>query len=116
MVGEHTDVNKQATDLATKLKMTPEETTISRALRSDAKRNLDRLKKLTGKDFDKLYVSDEVAFHKQVIDTVDNKLLPNARNEELKALLIKVRPALVSHLDHAEKLLPIVHEMNYKEK
>lgn len=116
LVGEHTDVNKQATDLATKLKMTPEETTISRALKSDAKRNLDRLKKLTGKDFDNLYVADEVAFHKQVIDTVDIKLLPNAKNEELKALLIKVRPALVSHLDHAEKLLSIVHETNYKEK
>jgi putative membrane protein len=116
MVAEHTDVNKQATDLATKLKMTPEENTISRALKSDAKRNMERLRKLSGKDFDKLYVSDEVAFHKQVLDTLDNKLLPNAKNEELKALLVKVRPAIASHLEHAEKLLSIVHETNYKEK
>ena len=114
MVAEHTDVNKQATDLATKLKMTPEENTISRALKSDAKRNMERLRKLSGKDFDNLYVSDEVAFHKQVLDTLDTKLLPNAKNEELKALLVKVRPAIVSHLEHAEKLLPIVHETNYK--
>ena len=116
LIGEHTDVNKQATDLATKLKITPEESTISRALKSDAKRNTERLKKLSGKDFDKLYVADEVAFHQQVLNAMDNKLLPNAQNEELKALLVKVRPALVAHQEHAEKLLSIVHETNYKGK
>lgn len=116
LIGEHTDVNKQATDLATKLKITPEESTISRALKSDAKRNTERLKKLSGKDFDKLYVADEVAFHQQVLNAMDNKLLPNAQNEELKALLVKVRPALVAHQEHAEKLLTIVHETNYKDK
>jgi putative membrane protein len=116
LIGEHTDVNKQATDLATKLKITPEESTISRALKSDAKRNMERLKILSGKDFDKLYVADEVAFHQQVLNAMDNKLLPNAQNEELKALLVKVRPALVAHQEHAEKLLTIVHEMNYKNK
>src|SRR6185312_14858940 len=45
MITDHTDVNKQATDLATKLKLTPEESTLSRAMKSDAKRNMDRMKK-----------------------------------------------------------------------
>jgi putative membrane protein len=116
MITDHTDVNKQATDLATKVKLTPEENTISRALKSDAERNRERLRKLSGKDFDKLYVADEITFHKQVLDTLDNKLLPSAKNEELKALLVKVRPAIASHLEHAEKLLTIVQEMNYKGK
>lgn len=116
MVGEHTDVNKQVTDLATKLKITPEDTTISKAMKSDGKRNLEKLKKLDGKDFDKAYIAQEIAFHNQVIDSVDNKLLPNAKNEELKALLVKVRPALVSHREHAEKILTIVQEMRYKDQ
>jgi putative membrane protein len=116
MIADHTDVNKQATALVTKLKVTPEENTISRALKSDAQRNRERLRKLSGKDFDKLYVADEITFHKQVLDTLDTKLLPSAKNDELKALLVKVRPAIVSHLEHAEKLLTIVHEMNYKDK
>jgi putative membrane protein len=116
MIGDHTDVNKQATDLAGKLKMTPEETTISKAMKSDASRNMERLQKLTGKDFDNTYLSNEVAFHKQVLDAIDTKLLPNAQNEELKALIVKVRPAVVSHLDHAEKLLPVVREMNSNKK
>lgn len=114
MIADHTDVNKQATDLATKLKITPEESTLSKAMKSDAERNMNRMKKLSGKDFDKLYLNDESAFHNAVIDTVDGKLLPSAENADLKALLVKVRPALVSHREHADKLLSIVHEMNYK--
>ena len=114
MITDHTDVNKQATDLATKLKLTPEESTLSRAMKSDAKRNMDRMKKLSGKAFDKLYLNDESSFHNAVIDTVDSKLLPSAENVDLKSLLVKVRPALVSHREHADKLLSIVHEMNYK--
>jgi putative membrane protein len=114
MIADHTDVNKQAADLATKLKITPEDSTISKAMKSDAKRNMDRMKKLSGKDFDKLYLNDESSFHNAVIDTVDSKLLPSAENTDLKSLLVKVRPALVSHRDHADKLLSIVHEMNYK--
>jgi putative membrane protein len=114
MITDHTDVNKQATDLATKLKITPEESTLSRAMKSDAERNMARMKKLSGKDFDKLYLNDESSFHNAVIDTVDGKLLPSAENADLKSLLVKVRPALVSHREHADKLLSIVHEMNYK--
>jgi putative membrane protein len=114
MIADHTDVNKQATDLASKLKITPEESTLSRAMKSDAERNMNRMKKLSGKDFDKLYLNDESAFHNAVIDTVDGKLLPSAENADLKSLLVKVRPALVSHREHADKLLSIVHEMNYK--
>jgi hypothetical protein len=34
----------------------------------------------------------------------DNKLISNAKNEELKAMLVKVRPSLVSHLEHAKKI------------
>jgi predicted outer membrane protein len=30
--------------------------------------------------------------------------LPNAHNEDLKALLVKVRPAFVTHLEHAKHL------------
>jgi hypothetical protein len=35
-----------------------------------------------------------------VIDALDKTLIPGAHNEELKALLVKVRPAFVAHLEH----------------
>jgi putative membrane protein len=39
-----------------------------------------------------------------VLDAIDKVLVPNAKNEELKALIVKVRPAFVAHLDHAKMI------------
>ncbi len=39
-----------------------------------------------------------------MLDAVDKVLIPNAKNDELKALIVKVRPAFVAHLDHAKMI------------
>jgi putative membrane protein len=57
-----------------------------------------------GAAFDKAYVDHEVAYHQQVLDAVDKTLLPSAKNDQLKALFVKVRPAFVAHLEHAKHL------------
>ena len=46
----------------------------------------------------------ETGVYESVLDALDKTLIPNARNEELKALMVKVRPAFVAHLDHAKHL------------
>ena len=104
MVTDHTAVNKSATDLAGKLKVTPQDNPTSESLKSGGDKNLARLRTLTGTAFDKAYVDQEVAYHQQVIDALDKILIPGAANAELKALLIKVRPAFVAHLEHAKRL------------
>ena len=104
MVTDHTGVNKSATELVTKLKVTPEDNPTSQALKKGGEENLAKLKSLSGAAFDKAYVDHEVAYHQQVLDAVDKTLIPNAKNEELKALIVKVRPAFVAHLDHAKML------------
>jgi putative membrane protein len=104
MVTDHTGVNKSATELVTKLKVTPEDNPTSQALKKGGEENLAKLKGLSGAAFDKAYVDHEVAYHQQVLDAVDKTLIPNAKNEELKALIVKVRPAFVAHLDHAKML------------
>ena len=102
MVTDHTGVNKQATELVTKLKVTPQDNPTSASLKSGGAENVANLKKLKGAAFDKAYVDHEVAYHQQVIDALDKTLIPNASNAELKALLVKVRPAFVAHLEHAK--------------
>jgi putative membrane protein len=47
-------------------------------------------------------VDHEVAYHQQVLDAIDKTLIPNAKNDELKQLLTKVRPAIAAHLEHAK--------------
>jgi putative membrane protein len=104
MVTDHTGVNKSATDLVAKLKVSPEDNPTSQSLKSDGAKNLAHLKTLKGAAFDKAYVDHEVAYHQQVIDALDKTLIPGAANSELKALLVKVRPAFVAHLEHAKRL------------
>jgi len=104
MVTDHTGVNKEAVALVKKLGVTPEDNPTSQSLKKGGEDNLKNLKSLKGAAFDKAYVDHEVAYHQQVLDAVDKVLVPNAKNEELKALLVKVRPAFVAHLDHAKQI------------
>ena len=104
MVTDHTGVNKAATELVTRLKVTPSESPTSKALQAGGDKNLAHLKTLSGAEFDRAYIAHEYDYHQQVIDALDKTLIPGASNEELKALLVKVRPAFVAHRDHARSL------------
>jgi putative membrane protein len=104
MVADHGGVNKQATELVMKLRVTPEDNPTSQSLKRGGDDNLQNLRSLKGAAFDKAYIDHEVAYHQAVLEAVDKTLIPNAKNEELKALLVKVRPAFVAHLAHAKQV------------
>jgi putative membrane protein len=104
MVRDHTSVNKQATDLAKKLNLTPEQSPAHQRLKSDGDKTLAKLRGLSGAEFDKAYVDSEVTYHEAVIKVVDDALIPNAKNAELKTLLQSSKPIFVSHLNHAKEL------------
>jgi putative membrane protein len=102
MVTDHTGVNKQASELAAKLKVTPEDNATSESLKAGGAKNIAHLKTLKGAEFDKAYIDNEVKYHQAVLDAMDKTLIPGATNAELKALLTKVRPAFVAHMEHAK--------------
>jgi putative membrane protein len=104
MVTDHTGVNKAAVELVAKLEVTPQDNPTSQSLKAGGERNLANLKTLKGAAFDRAYVDQEVTYHAAVLEAVDKVLIPNASNAELKALLVKVRPAFVAHLEHARQL------------
>jgi putative membrane protein len=104
MVTDHTGVNKAAADLVTKLNVKPEPNDTSKALETGGEKHRAHLKTLKGAAFDTAYIEHEITYHQQVLDALDKTLIPNARNGELKALLVKVRPAFVAHLEHARHL------------
>jgi putative membrane protein len=104
MITDHTGVNKSATELVTTLHVTPETNATSQSLQRGGDQNLANLKGLSGGAFDRAYVDHEVLYHQAVLDAMDNTLVPNAKNAELKALLLKVRPAFVAHLEHAKQI------------
>jgi len=104
MVSDHAGVNKQAVALATKLNVTPEDNDVSKQLTAGAEQNIANLQSLSGAAFDKAYIDHEVAYHQAVLDALDKTLIPSAQNADLKALLVKVRPAFVAHLDRAKSI------------
>jgi len=104
MVTDHSGVNQSAVALVTKLHVKPEPNDTSKSLQKGGDDNLSALKQLNGAAFDKAYVDHEVTYHQAVLDALDQTLIPSAQNAELKALLVKVRPAFVAHLEHAKHL------------
>jgi putative membrane protein len=69
---------------------------------SDAQKTQSSLRSKSGSAFDKAYIDNEVAYHQAVINTVQNVLIPEAKNSELKQLLQNVLPTLKTHLEHAQ--------------
>jgi putative membrane protein len=104
MVTDHTAVNEQAAKLAAKLGVTPAASQASRDLQAATDAEREKLTSLEGAAFDRAYVANEIAYHASVLKTLDEVLVPETSNAELKALLVTVRPAFVAHLEHAKKL------------
>ncbi len=102
MVRDHEAVNKQALDLVKKLKVTPEDNDTSKALTKQATEKRAELAKLNGAAFDKAYVDNEVAYHKQVNGALATQLIPSASNAELKSLLQTGLKIFQGHEQHAE--------------
>jgi len=105
MIKDHTAVNKDAVALVTKLGVKPEPSDTSKSLQSAADTNQAKMRTLKGAEFDRAYLENEVAYHKQVLGAIGDVLIPNAQNAELKKMLVDVKPAFQAHLDHAEKSL-----------
>ena len=54
---------------------------------------------------DKLYIMSQVDAHRTVLDTIDTRLVPAARHEDVKNLLSTTRPVVASHLEQAQQIL-----------
>jgi putative membrane protein len=104
MITDHSAVNAQATALATKLGVTPQDNAVSQSLLKGATEARGAIEPLKGGAFDKAYIDREVAYHQAVLEALDGLLIPTSSNAELKQLLVDVRPAFVAHLEHAKKL------------
>lgn len=104
MLTDHTGVNTLVTQLLTKLDLAPEDNAISLDMRDESANKRDLMRELSGFTFDSTYMENEVAYHQKFLASIDNQMLPAARNADLRALLSAVRPAVAAHLAHAEQV------------
>jgi putative membrane protein len=101
---DHQMVRQQGRDLAQKLSLTPTPPVGDQSAQEQAAAT-QRLSSLRGSEFDHAFLQREVQFHKDVIAAIETTLLPAIKNEELRALVVKVAPAFQAHLAVAENLL-----------
>lgn len=102
MQKDHEAVNEMALALVKKLNVTPEDNATSQALTKAAEEKRAELGKLDGAAFDKAYIDNEVAYHKQVNGALETLLIPSAQNAELKSLLETGLKLFQGHEQHAE--------------
>ena len=104
MKTDHSAVIKMAVDLVTKLKVTPKNNDVSKSIIAGGVKEKAILNRLKGKAFDKAYVNNEVSYHEFAVNAVENILIPQSQNAELKALLQKALPIFKTHLEHAKMM------------
>src|SRR5687768_14705650 len=100
---DHAMVRQQGRDLAKKLGVIPTPPAGDKSAQEQAA-VIRGLSALRGAEFDRAFLEREVQFHSDVIAAIKTTLLPAIKNEELKALVVKVAPAFEAHLQMAENL------------
>jgi putative membrane protein len=101
---EHLEHKNKQAELAQQLRLAPVETPTSKQLESDAASLTEALKVHRGADFDRAYVEAEIRQHLSLLDLVDSKLLPSARDAELRSSIQDYRSKVESHLKEAQEL------------
>ena len=104
MINDHSAVIQRARGLVNKLGVKPQKNSLSKKLMKDAKKARTSLQNKSGDDFNQAYINHEVKYHKAVINTVQEVLIPDTDNAELKNLLQEVLPPLKAHLQQAENI------------
>lgn len=100
---DHDAVRQMGRDLAQRLGVRPTPPADDASAKAHAAA-IAMLRSKRRADFDLAFLQHEFAFHKSVIEAMETTLLPAIENEELKELVIKVKPAFQAHMIAAKAL------------
>jgi putative membrane protein len=110
MVRDHTRSDAKGEVVAKKANLTRSPSSASESLATDADGTTRSLKtEDAGNAFDDDYVGAQIREHQSLLDTLDHKLIPAAKSDDVKAYLVEVRAAVASHLQHAKDLQKELH-------
>jgi putative membrane protein len=98
MVDDHSKANDQLKEIASK-----ENISIPASLDSKHQSRIEKLSKLSGPDFDKAYVKDQVKDHKKDVSQFKNEA-ESGSNPNIKQFASTTLPTLQEHLSMAQDL------------
>ncbi len=102
MINGHTDNEQKGQALGSRLQLVPQVSNTSNKLQYDSNDIINQLNQSMSADKD--YMMSQVKVHHKVLRTIDNQLLPNAKNPELRDMLVQTRAAVAMHLQMAEQI------------
>jgi putative membrane protein len=101
---DHERARRDGKSLATRLSIKPKESALSSELGADAAGATKTLKNAKRSDFDRLFVESQIAAQQKTLRLLDQKLIPNARNQDVKELLEGLRATVQAHLETIRSL------------
>ncbi len=102
LANAHQQIATKTQALFTRIQITPSDNSVSQQLQTDSQNELGALQGMRGRDFDRTFVDDQIKDHNQAIELID-RMIPNAKNPELKSELQTLRGRLENHLRDAER-------------
>jgi putative membrane protein len=108
MINEHSAANQRARVLADTLALMPSDSGVRRMLSANAHALVEMLWAQPAATFDRAYVQSQIMVHMQVLTLIDTVLLPSTTTAQLRAELMTMRTAVMSHLTDAQALLPLL--------
>jgi putative membrane protein len=104
MLRDHSAANDRVQKLLGTLNLAATDSMASRAMRSKAIDGSQALVTIGGAALDRTYVEGQVKMHRDVIETIDKTLFPQAHDPALRDLITELRASIATHLADAEKL------------
>jgi len=105
MIDEHMRLEQAMQSMLQQKGVTPEHNGHSYQMHQNLGPMLRELNAAQGRDFDRLYMSHQVASHMSTLHALDTTLIPQATDPQMKAMLQQqVRPAVAQHYEQALQL------------
>jgi putative membrane protein len=105
MITDHTDANDTLMSFASSANLTPTDNALSQQLKGAATKEKTALMKLNGSAFDLAYMQAQVQDHETVLMTLDDVLLPQVNDSQLRTRLQAIRTKVMMHLSMARDIL-----------
>lgn len=104
MVTEHTAVEARMNATLRDEGLTPMPNQLTQQVMQSGQQAMAALRAAQGMQFDMLYIDQQIAQHRWLLESLDRTMIPGATNDDLENLLEEVRPRVAAHLEMATRI------------
>lgn len=104
LIAHHEKAHNEGRALENRLGIEPEESSTAGDLLASNSELVVKLNDVKRRDFDREFIAAQVGNAEELLAVIDARLLPEARNGELRSAIEELRPMFESHLESAREL------------